>query len=236
LSGSEAQPRLVNHYGDVLLIQFKEYYIDDNGNEMPLSETKEPIAVVIGSPGLHPAVANALMEMREGETRVITINASDRVGPRDPMNIITVPRKPLEEMGFSPSVGQTIAMGMRVGRITQVTEDTITVDFNHPLAGKTIFSRVTLVKKLKNDAEKVHAIIKSHFGQYADAVTVKIRKDTIDIYMTPDVLLMPNFQNVLAFVGMALAIAVPKKVAQYHISPKVIQMGGGDTRPIAKIQ
>jgi FKBP-type peptidyl-prolyl cis-trans isomerases 2 len=176
------------------------------------------------------------MEMREGETRVITINASDRVGPRDPMNVITVPRKPLEEMGFSPSVGQTIAMGMRVGRITQVTEDTITVDFNHPLAGKTIFSRVTLVKKLRSDAEKVHAIIKSHFGQYADAVTVKIRKDTIDIYMTPDVLLMPNFQNVLAFVGMALAIAVPKKVAQYHISPKVIQMGGEDTRPIAKIQ
>jgi peptidylprolyl isomerase len=236
LSGSEVKPKLVNHYGDVLLIQFKEYYIDDNGNETLLNETKEPMAVVIGSPGLHPAVANALMEMTEGETRVITINASDRVGPRDPMNVITVPRNPVEEMGFSPSVGQTIAVGMRVGRIVQVTEDTITVDFNHPLAGKTIFSKVTLVKKLKGDAEKVHAVIKSHFGQYADAVTVKIRKDTIDIYMTPDVLLMPNFQNVLAFVGMALAIAVPKRVAQYHISPRVIQMGGEDTRPPVKVQ
>lgn len=236
MSGSEAQPKLVNHYGDVLLIQFKEYYIDDNGNETLLNETKEPVAVVIGSPGLHPAVANALMEMREGETRIITINASDRVGPRDPMNVITVPRKPLEDMGFSPSVGQTIAMGMRMGRIIQVAEDTITVDFNHPLAGRTIFSKVTLVKKLKSDTEKVHALIKSHFGQYADAVTVKIRKDTIDIYMTPDVLLMPNFQGILAFVGMALAIAVPKRVAQYHISPRVIQMGGEDTRPPVKAQ
>jgi len=236
LSGSEAQPKLVNHYGDVLLIQFKEYYIDDNGNETLLNETKEPVAVVIGSPGLHPAVANALMEMREGETRIITINASDRVGPRDPMNVITVPRKPLEDMGFSPSVGQTIAMGMRMGRIIQVAEDTITVDFNHPLAGRTIFSKVTLVRKLKSDTEKVHALIKSHFGQYADAVTVKIRKDTIDIYMTPDVLLMPNFQGILAFVGMALAIAVPKRVAQYHISPRVIQMGGEDTRPPVRTQ
>jgi hypothetical protein len=66
LSGSEAQPRLVNHYGDVLLIQFKEYYIDDNGNETPLSETKEPIAVVIGSPGPSPCRGQRLMEMREG--------------------------------------------------------------------------------------------------------------------------------------------------------------------------
>jgi hypothetical protein len=63
-----------------------------------------------------------------------------------------------------------------------------------------------------------------------------MRKGTIDIYMTPDVLLMPNFQNVLAFVGMALAIAVPKRVAQYHISPRVIQMGGEDTRPPVKVQ
>jgi len=47
---------------------------------------------------------------------------------------------------------------------------------------------------------------------------------------------MPNFQNVLAFVGMALAIAVPKRVAQYHISPKVIQMGGEDTRPPVRVQ
>ena len=236
MSGSEAQPKLVNHYGDVLLIQFKEYYIDDNGNETLLSETKEPIAVVIGSPGLHPAVANALMEMREGETRVIAINASDRVGPRDPMNIVTVPLKPLQDMGLNPQVGQTVTLGMRAGRIIRVTEDSVTVDFNHPLAGRTIYSKVTLIKRLKKDAEGVRAVIKGAFGQYADVVVVKVRKGLIDIYMTPDVLMMSNLPLTLTLLGVSLSMAFPTKVVQYHITPRVIQTGGEDTRPMARVQ
>jgi hypothetical protein len=147
-----------------------------------------------------------------------------------------VPRKPLEEMGFSPSVGQTIAMGMRVGRITQVTDDTITVDFNHPLAGRTIYSKVTLIRRLRKDAEGVRAVIKGVFGQFADVVMVKVRKGLIDIYMTPDVLMMANLPITLTVLGVSLSIAFPTKVVQYHITPKVIQTGGEDTRPMAKVQ
>ena len=198
MSGSEARPKLVNHYGDVLLIQFKEYYIDDNGNEVQLSETKEPIAVVIGSPGLHPAVANALMEMKEGETRVIAINASDRVGPRDPMNVITVPRKPLEEMGFSPSIGQTIAMGMRVGRITQVTEDTITVDFNHPLAGKSFIVRGRVAKKLTTAEERAVALLKLYLPRISeDKLKTALEGEVLTVTLPAEVLLYERIGSVL---------------------------------------
>jgi hypothetical protein len=157
-------------------------------------------------------------------------------GVRDPMNVVTVPLKPLQDMGLNPQVGQTVTLGMRAGRIIKVTEDSVTVDFNHPLAGKTIYSKVTLIKRLKKDAEGVRAVIKGAFGQYADVVVVKVRKGLIDIYMTPDVLMMSNLPLTLTVLGVSLSMAFPTKVVQYHITPKVIQTGGEDTRPIARVQ
>jgi len=236
VSGSEQEVGVINHRGDIVLISFKEYYIDDNGNEVLLTESKEPVAVIIGSPALNPAVGTALMTMKEGETRVVSIDGSMIFGVRDPMNVVTVPLKPLQDMGINPQVGQTITMGMRAGRVIKVTEDSVTVDFNHPLAGKTIYSKVTLIRRLKKDAEGVRAVIKGAFGQFADVVMVKVRKGLIDINMTPDVLMMVNLPMTLTVLGVSLSIAFPTKVVQYHITPKVIQTGGGDTRPIAKVQ
>ena len=236
MSGSEQEGKILNHRGDIVLISFKEYYLDDNGNEALLTESKEPLAVVIGSPALNPAVASELMTMKEGETRVAQINGSMVFGVRDPMNVVTVSIKPLQDMGLNPQVGQTITLGMRTGRIVKVDNDTVTVDFNHPLAGKTIYSKVTLIKRLKKDAEGARAVIKGALGPYADAVVVKIRKGVVDIYMTPDVLMMGNLQLVLTALGTSLSLAFPKKVVQYHITPKVIQTGGEDTRLTEKIQ
>ena len=147
-----------------------------------------------------------------------------------------MPLKPLQDMGINPQVGQTITMGMRAGRVIKVTEDSVTVDFNHPLASRTIYSKVTLIRRLKKDAEGVRAVIKGVFGQFADVVTVKLRKGLIDIYMTPDVLMIANLPMTLTVLGVSLSIAFPTKVVQYHISPKVIQTGGEDTRPMAKVQ
>jgi len=236
MSDSEQEAGIINHRGDIVLISFKEYYIDDNGNEVLLTETKEPIAVIIGSPALNPAVGTALLTMKEGDTRVVSIDGSMMFGVRDPMNVVTVPLKPLQDMGLNPQVGQTVTLGMRAGRIIKVTEDSVTVDFNHPLAGRTIYSKVTLIKRLKKDAEGVRAVIKGAFGQYADVVVVKVRKGLIDIYMTPDVLMMSNLPLTLTLLGVSLSMAFPTKVVQYHITPKVIQTGGEDTRPIARVQ
>jgi len=236
MSDSEQEAGIINHRGDIVLISFKEYYIDDNGNEVLLTETKEPIAVIIGSPALNPAVGAALLTMKEGDTRVVSIDGSMMFGVRDPMNVVTVPLKPLQDMGLNPQVGQTVTLGMRAGRIIKVTEDSVTVDFNHPLAGKTIYSKVTLIKRLKKDAEGVRAVIKGAFGQYADVVVVKVRKGLIDIYMTPDVLMMSNLPLTLTLLGVSLSMAFPTKVVQYHITPRVIQTGGEDTRPMARVQ
>jgi len=236
MSDSEQEAGIINHRGDIVLISFKEYYIDDNGNEVLLTETKEPIAVIIGSPALNPAVGTALLTMKEGDTRVVSIDGSMMFGVRDPMNVVTVPLKPLQDMGLNPQVGQTVTLGMRAGRIIKVTEDSVTVDFNHPLAGRTIYSKVTLIKRLKKDAEGVRAVIKGAFGQYADVVVVKVRKGLIDIYMTPDVLMMSNLPLTLTLLGVSLSMAFPTKVVQYHITPKVIQTGGEDTRPMARVQ
>jgi len=236
MSDSEQEAGIINHRGDIVLISFKEYYIDDNGNEVLLTETKEPIAVIIGSPALNPAVGTALLTMKEGDTRVVSIDGSMMFGVRDPMNVVTVPLKPLQDMGLNPQVGQTVTLGMRAGRIIRVTEDSVTVDFNHPLAGRTIYSKVTLIKRLKKDAEGVRAVIKGAFGQYADVVVVKLRKGLIDIYMTPDVLMMSNLPLTLTLLGVSLSMAFPTKVVQYHITPRVIQTGGEDTRPMARVQ
>jgi len=215
------QPKITNRRGDVVLITYREYVLKD-GNEVLLNEVKEPIAVVIGGPGLHPLVATELMTMKEGETRTVTIDGRPYFGVPDPANVVKVPKDVLTSMFGELKPGMTLTLGNRVGTIKEVGEDYITIDFNHPYAGLNIYSRVTLVKKLTDPSEKVSYLVKSVFGYYADVVKAQVTRSRITIAMSPDVLMVGDLSVRLGVLNMAIAMAVPNRTVTFVISPEVV--------------
>ena len=102
----------------------------------------EPFTVKLGSGAFEPRIEEALIGLPLGEYTRILLTPQHAFGMPDPSNVHTMPRGRFpENMNIEPQlvIEFDLPNGDAVpGTITAVTEDAVTVDFNHPLAGQNI--------------------------------------------------------------------------------------------------
>ncbi len=119
--------------------------------EIPASK---PLTLMIGSGRILKAVEASLVGLRPGQTRTVNILPEDAFGPYQRSLVHEIPRASLPER-IDPRPGLLLALSIEQGGETRqvpatvlaADSQTVTVDYNHPLAGKTITYTV-----------KVHAI------------------------------------------------------------------------------
>ena len=104
-----------------------------------------PIGANVGVGELIPGLDEALIGMKVGEKRTITIPPELGYGmPREEL-IITVPRSDFENAKIEPVQNMYVVTDSGIAKITKVGDDEVTLDFNHPLAGKTLIFGVEIV-------------------------------------------------------------------------------------------
>ena len=120
----------------------KVHYEGRLGDGTPFASTAdhEPAEVTIGSRALVPAFEEAIVGMEPGESKTLTVVAEDAFGPHREDLVKTIGRQALAP-DEAPQVGERLSAidpdGNSVAvRITDVSEDAITIDANHPLAGE----------------------------------------------------------------------------------------------------
>jgi peptidylprolyl isomerase len=118
-----------------------------DGTVFDSSEGKQPLEFAIGSNQVIPGFENGIKGMKLNEEKNINILAKDAYGERDERMVVSVPRDK-----FPPEVeagGTLILKGPNGERmpaaVTEVKEDEVIVDLNHPLAGKDLNFRVKVV-------------------------------------------------------------------------------------------
>lgn len=110
----------------------------------------EPVELTIGHGRLFPKVEQALIGMRAGEKKQIELAASEAYGEYDKGKVKITPKTELP-MQFEPEKGMLVEISNEDGseaeeyQIMQVSENTVTFDANHPLAGKDIVFDVELI-------------------------------------------------------------------------------------------
>jgi len=121
------------------------------GEKFDSSQDAGPLQFELGTGSVLPAFEQAVLGMAPQETKSITVAAKDAFGLKNEDLIMTVSRQ-----GFAD---QTIAPGMILGMnmekdgqqhkipatVLAVETETMTVDFNHPLAGQNITYQITLL-------------------------------------------------------------------------------------------
>lgn len=122
----------------------------EDGTVFDSSEGREPLAFTLGNGQVIPGFDAAVDGMAIGDSKTITIPCADAYGPYREDMVLNVPREQLPE-GLEPEVGQQLQMGqseesMLVVSVTEVADDSITLDANHPLAGKDLTFDVQLVE------------------------------------------------------------------------------------------
>ena len=121
----------------------------DDGTEFDSSRGREPLEFELGSGQVIPGFDQAVDGMTVGERQTVNIPAAEAYGERQDDMVQEVPKSALPP-DMEPEVGMALGARSQTGAemrltVTAVDEDTITVDGNHPLAGKALNFDIELV-------------------------------------------------------------------------------------------
>jgi FKBP-type peptidyl-prolyl cis-trans isomerase SlyD len=118
---------------------------DDNGNILDSSDGKDPMIYVHGQGQIVPGLEKALTGMKAGEEKTVSVKPEEGYGHRDPKAFQEIPREnfPAESLKVGAMLTARSPDGMPIRmRVHEIKDKVVLVDFNHPLAGKTLTFKV----------------------------------------------------------------------------------------------
>lgn len=122
-------------------------------------EIYEPKLVVVGEGWVLKALDDGLLNLEVKKKDTIEIPPEKAFGPRDPEKVRLVPLRRLTARGISPKIGMRVEFDKKLATIRTMGSGRVQLDFNPPLAGKTLVYEVTVKKKLATKTEKIAALI-----------------------------------------------------------------------------
>jgi peptidylprolyl isomerase len=193
--------------GDFVLVSYTISLMEETGERVIASTVheegagshEEPELVIVGEGYLLSAIEEALVGMKEGESKEVILEPSQAFGERDPGNIVVLPARELSSRGVVPRVGEEIELDGRRGRIIRVGGGRVTVDFNHPFAGKRVRARIAVQKIVEDDRGKLAELLLKWFkGIPRDRVSVKVDGDTAEVEVPGSIFAFSNAHILLS--------------------------------------
>ena len=122
----------------------------DDDTQFDSSAGRDPLEFTLGTGQVIPGFEKAVLGMKVGEKKTVTIPAAEAYGPRYDELVAEIPRENLPS-DMTPEVGQRLLLRQPDGEtlmvtIINVSDTTVTVDGNHSLAGKDLTFEIELVK------------------------------------------------------------------------------------------
>lgn len=121
----------------------------NDGSVFDSSQERDPLQFKLGAGEVIPGFENAVIGMETGAKKTITIGVDKAYGPHRDDLVVKVSKKQLPE-DLKPEVGQQLAVNLKDDRqalvtVTDIGEEEITIDANHPLAGQSLTFEIELL-------------------------------------------------------------------------------------------
>ena len=122
----------------------------EDGTTFDTSIGSDPLEFTLGEGKMIPGFEQAVYGLKVGQSKTVTIPVEEAYGPHDDELVLVIRREQLPA-GVNPEVGQGLPMQTTDGHtvtlpVIEVSEETVTVDANHPLAGKDLIFEIELVE------------------------------------------------------------------------------------------
>ncbi len=143
---------------------------DDAGEIIDSSPDGEPLVYLHGHGNLVPGLERELAGKRAGDKLQVTVSAADGYGEYDQALVQRVPRRTLKGLA-NLRVGLRLqaqtGQGARAVTVTRIAGDMVTLDGNHPLAGKNLHFQVEVAEvRAASDAELSHGHVHGRGGHH----------------------------------------------------------------------
>jgi FKBP-type peptidyl-prolyl cis-trans isomerase 2 len=120
----------------------------DDGSEVASNVDGEALVITHGNSEIFPALEQELIGMKEGDTKIVKLESVQTFGDKNPDAFQTVPIANVPE--DARKIGAMLLINRPDGqqdqvRIHEITDDEVTIDFNHPLAGENLTFEVKIL-------------------------------------------------------------------------------------------
>lgn len=138
----------------VVSLSYRLTETNADGNLIEEVKADQPFIFLFGGGNLIPGFETNVQGLKQGEPFAFTVPASEAYGEFDPQSIVNLPIAIFQKDGVTDTnicqVGNVVPMrndqGQQFsGTITAITAEEVTMDFNHPLAGKDLHFKGTVV-------------------------------------------------------------------------------------------
>jgi peptidylprolyl isomerase len=177
-------------------------------------EIYEPELIVIGEGWMLKTLDEGFTTMEPSKAATVEISPDKAFGPRDQEKVKRVPLKQLIAKGINPAIGMRIEYGGKNASIRSIGAGRVLLDFNLPLAGKTLVYDVTVQKKLGTNEEKMAALIHRRIP-VADAAKFKlaIEENALTVEMPEEAFYLEGIQVAKRGVAVDVQKFFPEIVA-----------------------
>ncbi len=205
--------------GDYILLDYTVVTKDDNKVVETTSEDKAkeaniydpnqaygPRLIILGETSLFEPLEQALLNSDVGQEITVEIPPEKAFGQRDQNKVKVVSIREFYRAGRLPRVGDIVEYNNQRARVVSVSSGRVILDFNHPLAGKTLIVTAKVVKKLTTDEEKVKEIIRQYLPKLdLSKVDVKHEEGQLTIKMPPETLFIEGIGSLKFRIAEELA-------------------------------
>lgn len=159
-------------------------------------EKYSPRLIYLGGKWVLESWEEELLKSEIGVERIVEIPPEKAYGFRDPNKVKTyAARRFSKPQELAP--GALVEMDNRIGIVRNLSGGRVQVDFNPPLAGRTLVYRFKIVRMLEDDAEKVKHLVNRRLPEVSvDEVSVEISGDTVSIRLPEKALFSEGIQQV----------------------------------------
>ncbi len=124
----------------------------EGGTEFDSSLQGQPLELTIGAGEALPAFEEALVGMAPGESKTVNVRAADAHGPHSEDLVREVDRSRIpdvDQVEIGTRISGSVSGGYPVYlRVIDISDTTVTVDLNHPLAGEDLSYEIAMVEIL----------------------------------------------------------------------------------------
>lgn len=141
---------------------------DDSGNILDSADANDPFIYLHGYGNIIPGLEKAVEGKSKDDQLTVNLQAAEAYGEHSEMLIQEVPKElfgemPKEEMFVGAQFHAETNQGMQVVTVAKINDDTITIDGNHPMAGRALNFDVTVLEVRDATADEIaHGHIHAH--------------------------------------------------------------------------
>jgi len=130
----------------------------ESGEQIDSSRGRGPVSYLHGFEQILPGLERALEGLEVDASATVTLSADEAYGPYDARLVRSVPRTEVKDgVKVGGRVRIRTPQGIAVLRVLEVTDDAVTLDANHPLAGRALRFEVQVVDVQQAAPEELSA-------------------------------------------------------------------------------